>query len=172
MNKLEHIRQALENNSQIMVVSSKERFCTVGGSSWGHTVDIRVAPKKGIYTASALQDLMMTLVPSLEPSCLDEFDDSGEWLRFGKLYFDEVIGTITTHQLVTLTDETVLAVAEGFVDGKREIRYSREIGRRVWVRLYPSVQIAMDSYKENEYYITKRYLRWSFDRALAAILSK
>lgn len=170
MSMLEHIRQALETNPQIEVVSTKERFYTEGG--WAHTIDIRVAPKKGIYTASALQELMMTLVPGIEPSCLDVFDDSGDWLRFGKLYFDEVIGTIATHKVVTLTDEIVLGVAEGFVDGKREIHHSREIGRRVWVCLYPNIQIAADSYKENEFYISFSDLRWSRGTALVTGLLK
>lgn len=168
MNMLEHIRQALETNSQIRVVSSEERFDTVGG--WGHTVDIRVAPKKGIYTASALQELMMTLVSDLKPSAVDNFDDSGDWLRFGKLYFDEVIGTIATHRVITLTDAVILAVAEGFVDGKRETHHSRPIGRRVWVRLYPNIQIAESSHAENEYYISFSDLRWSRGTALVTSL--
>lgn len=163
MNKLAQIRKALQENPHITIVGVLEKnHLPHMVSGWSHTVDFYVAPKiGGIYTAKELQTLMMSLVPRLEPTCKDSFCDFSHEMSFGKLYFDENIGTKAVRHEIVLTDENVFS-SKGFVDGKKIIEFTEKIQRRTWVNLFPNVQIATAALKgENKYGISMSELKKS-----------
>lgn len=160
MSKLTHVRKALQENPSITIVGTKEQNCLPGRNGfWSHTVDFHVAPKiGGVYTIKELQTLMMSLVPGLEPTCKDDFCERDREMEFGKLYFDEDIGTEAIRHEVVLSDEDMFS-SSGFVDGRRIIELTKKVQRRTWVRLFPNTQIAAAALKgENEYQIPKNEL--------------
>ncbi len=146
MSMLTQVRKALQENPDITIVGAPElnylpgrqiRYCYCS-----HTIDFHVAPKTGgVYTAKELQALMMSLVPGLEPILKDDFREGSREMEFGKLYFDEDIGTEAVRHEITLTDEDMFS-SDGFVDGKRVIEYTEKIHRRARDRLFPNTQIA------------------------------
>ena len=160
MSKLTHVRKALEDNPNITIVGALERnYLPDSNGYWSHTVDFHVAPKTGgVYTAKELQTLMMSLVLGLEPTCKDDFREWDREMEFGKLYFDEDIGTEAVRHEIILTDEDVFS-SDGFVDGKRIIERTEKVQRRTWVRLFPNMQIAAAALKgENAFRISKNDL--------------
>jgi hypothetical protein len=146
MSKLSIVRQALETNPEVIIVSSEEiNYLPDRNGFFCHTMDYWVAPKNGLYTAEELQAFMMRLVPNLEPTCKDDFlqyEKSGN-LELGKLYFDEDVGQEKVTRVCTLTDEQLLNVS-GFVKGQRTIEETRSYERRTWVRPFPNEAFARD----------------------------
>jgi hypothetical protein len=115
-----------------------------------------VAPRTGtVSTAEELQMLMMSLVPGVEPTSVDEFHEGDDEMRFGKLYFDEYIGTKETCEKIVLTDKDMFST-KGFVDGKIERKGTEKIERRAWVRLYPNIQTAMSAENGTDVYRIKK----------------
>lgn len=160
MSKLTHVRKALQDNTNITIVGAPERNYLPGRDGyWSHTVDFHVAPKTGgVYTAKELQALMLSLAPELEPTCKDDFHELDREIEFGKLYFDEDIGTEAVRREIVLTDKDMFP-SDGFVDGKRIIERTEKVQRRTWVRLFPNAQIATAALKgENKYSIPKSEL--------------
>ena len=157
MSKFTHIRKTLQDNPNITIVGAPERNYLPGrDGEWSHTVDFHVTPKTGgVYTAKDLQALMMSLVPGLEPTYQDDFRELDREMWFGRLYFDEDIGTEDVSHEIVLTDEDMFS-SGGFIDGKRIIERTEKVRRRTWVRLFPNAQIATAALKcENKYLIYK-----------------
>lgn len=152
MSMLSEVKKDLYANKNIAVVDISIDRSGAGSyfeKRW-ETVDIVVAPKKGIYEADKLQALMEQLTPSVRCSDSDSFSEGSHAMSFGKLYFDEVIGTEkrNIHREIILTDEDFLSKGlEGFVDGKRIIKEEKTVmlERRTWVRLYPNLKIALEA---------------------------
>jgi len=142
LSKLTQVRWALQANSNIVIVGQKERNHLPNRDGyWSHTVDIIVAPKDGLYTAEELQSLMLSLVPeNVEVTCKDDFQDRERELQFGKLYFDEVIGSETIHREIVIDDDVISL--DNAVDGKLVIDDTKEVKRRTWVSVYPNAQMA------------------------------
>lgn len=159
MSKLTHIRKALQNNPNIKIVSAPERnYLPNRDGFWSHTVDFYVAPTGGVYTAKELQELMISVIPELAPTCKDDCRDWGHELQFGRLYFDEDIGTEIIRREIVLTDEDMFTCG-GCIDGKRIIEGSEKVRRRTWVRVFPNVKIAEEALTgKNEYRISKNEL--------------
>lgn len=160
MSKLTHVRKALQGNPNITIVGAPERNYLPGRDGyWSHTVDFHIAPKTdGVYTAKELQALMMSLVPGLEPIYKNDFLEFDRDMKFGKLYFDEDIGTEAVRHEIVLTDEDMFS-SGGFVDGKQIIERTEKVQRRTWVRLFPDAQIAAAALKgENKFWISKNEL--------------
>ena len=151
MSKLTVVREALESNPDVVIVDVIEQNYFPGKVGWwSHTIDYRVAPKTGLYTADELQAFMLGLVPDLEPTTKDPFQSYLKQLDFGKLYFDETIGA-TVQGTLTLTDEEFLGDKDlvdrlGLVDGKTTIdkNVTEEYERRTFVKLYPNEAVARD----------------------------
>lgn len=115
MDKLSHVRNALENNPNITIVGIKEE--NPQSDFINNTFDIFVAPKSGtIDSIEKLQKLLESLVPNLETTMMDDFGEIeyGTIIEIGVLYFDEVIETS-----------------------------NRTIKRRTWVKLYPNIKMAL-----------------------------
>ncbi len=154
MTSLSVVRSALEGNADIVIIDIAERNYLPETASWCHTVDFFIAPKVGVYDAERLQDLMLSLVPGLTPTTKDDFCNFKDTLHFGKLYFDEVIGQ--EYREMTISDED-LKNTNGLVGGHL-IFDKKDLKRRVWVRLYPDVEIATRAAKGSgdvEYSIPK-----------------
>ncbi len=175
MSKLAIVRQALETNPEVVIVTVQERnYLPDRDGYWSHTMDFFVAPTKGIYTADGLQDFMMGLIPDLKPTCTDRFWQGSESLEFGKLYFDEKIGNEQITRICTLADQELLN-ASGFMDGKRKIEETEDYQRRTWVRLFPDQKIAADILEgklDGEYHINMDHLRMYQPNLLQRMLSR
>lgn len=161
MTKLEQVRKALQENPDIVIVGAPEFNYLPGRSSyWSHTVDFYLAPRNtGVYEAKELQSMMKSLIPELTPTTVDDFRDGGKGgsLSFGKLYFDEEIGTETVRRELVLSDLTI--APDNFVEGKLVIDGTEAIRRRTWVRLYPNILIAAEALQDkNQYSISKEEL--------------
>ena len=164
MSKLTIVRQVLETNPEVVIVNTDERNHLPDRLGFCHTVDYRIAPKNGLYTADELQEFMVSLVPEgLEPTMKDDFYQHGKGglLNFGKLYFDEKIGEERITRICTLTDEELLNVS-GFVDGRRTIEETHPYTRRTWVRPFPNERFIRDvlngELEFSEYSVTSRVL--------------
>jgi hypothetical protein len=154
MNKLTQIRKALEGNNDITIVGSREsnEIQKIEAGYWMHTVYFYVAPKTGIYSADKLQALLMALIPEVKPATKDDFRECNDEMDFGKLYFNEVIGTETVRR--EITDE-VLFSPDSFVEGKQVIEFSKDLIRRILVKLFPDTQVAANALKgKNQYRIS------------------
>jgi len=143
MSKLATVRAALQGNAGIQIVAAEEstHFPKPDGY-WTHTVDFIVAPNCGIYAGAELQKFMEALIPGLHPTCVDQFHEWDTSLEFGKLYFDEDLGTDVIRHEITASESDFLptGVVEG---GKAFYEETRKIQRRTWVRLFPDQEIAM-----------------------------
>ena len=126
MEKLAHVHQALQENSEIRIVGVVERrYSPEIQSIWSHTVDFYLAPRTGgVYTVEGLQVMMLALVPSLAHDQCDDFRDRyrEREIEFGRLYFDEDI-------------ENPSLCAGG----------ATRLRRRIWVRVFPNIAIAQDA---------------------------
>jgi hypothetical protein len=147
MSKLMQVRKALFANKAIMVgVINTENRLPYNTGGWAHTVDFHVAPTHpGLYTVKELQSLMVSLVPKLKPTTVDPFEQQGNSLCFGKLYFDEQIGTTINRYTARLSDESLLlepGVANGWVKGKHMVNTQGKLMRRIWVSLFPNADIS------------------------------
>ncbi len=175
MSKLSTVKKALEENQKIVIVAVEDQnYLPYRDGYWSHTVNICIAPKSGMYEASDLQELMMSLVPTLKFTCKDDFRDGRDELEYGKLYFDETIGTEVIRRELTLTEED--ATCKEFTDGKLIIEETRNIERRTWVRLYPDEKIAAKALEGfDEYRISRDKLEKSkgvFRRIVEAVTGK
>ncbi|MFA6423800.1 MAG: hypothetical protein WCV83_00625 [Candidatus Magasanikbacteria bacterium] len=162
MNKLSQVREALEGNTSIVVVNCCDiNYIPHRDGYWSQTMSFVVAPKEGIFEAERLQSFMMSLVPGLEPTMVDQFRDAGDLMDFGKLYFDEDIGTEQVRREITLTDESLFGM-DGFTNGKRVILEKLQVQRRTWVRLFPSEAVAracLEGTVPSKYSINKKVLQ-------------
>ncbi len=159
MSKLASLRQALQENPNIVIVDTKEKnYLPNRFGYWSQTVNFFVAPKFGLYTQKELQTLLVSLTPNLKPTDRDNFFELGHIIEFGKLYFDEVIGVETARHKIVITDKE-LPLSEEFVNGKLVTDRQQQLWRRSWVQLFPNIQIAMEARKGlNEYCIDKKIL--------------
>lgn len=150
MNKLSIIRNALQTNPEVIIISEKKENYLPNTAPWSNfcqTVDFYVAPKNGLYTAIELQQFMMGLIPDLKQTQKDDFRHDDDTLNLGKLYFDEKVGEqrSITKRILTVTDEDLLNLA-GFVNGEQTINHdvTEDYARRTWVRPFPNEAYAQD----------------------------
>lgn len=141
MSKLNDIKAALEDNPQVTIISVKSSK----PSAWNDWWDIVVTPREGLYSGAELQQFMDNIVP-IPATMSDKFWESEHLLTFGKLYFDEVIGTATTRgsKTITVTDPDV-TLPEGYDErGTKIISLDKvvELKRRTLVWVYPDEDYA------------------------------
>ena len=159
----QRMRKVLEENSDIIVVSTEERNRLTGmekgyipgihSSNWISdkslvTVKIHVTPKKGIYSAEGLNEFMNGLLPDIEPKFVFEFSENADTMDFGNLTFEEKIAEEkqTVKRIITITDKT-LSGTEGFQNNRKVINASakRDLMRKIQVNVYPDKDIAKRS---------------------------
>lgn len=159
MSELRVVREALQGNPNIVIVDAPEINYLPGRNGlWSHIVDFYVAPHKGLYTAPELQTLMVSLVPELRPINQDDFYESVHEIGFGRLCFDEVIGTENIRREITLTDKDMFP-ADDPTRGRWVVERTEDIWRRIWVRLFPNAKIAAAALKgKHELQIFRREL--------------
>ena len=80
MSKLSQVKKALEENSAITIIAIKDINYLPGKRGYfSHTIDFLVAPATGtVSKAEELQALIMSLVPEVEPTMIDEFYEAGD----------------------------------------------------------------------------------------------
>lgn len=141
--KLDRVRESLAANKDVVVIG--EIVHTPASSEWGQTVDIFTAPKKPVYNAKGLNQILDNLV-GIPNSMIDRFHEGKFDLNLGKLYFDEVIGVVEKYirerftPKVALDLETIDKLAISQEEKKHD--EVEEIKRRTWVRLYPDEESA------------------------------
>lgn len=146
MSALSEVRNALKENSAFVVLEVIEHNSLPqrGSSAFEHTLDFFVAPKAGgIYVVREMQEAMLSLIP-IPATMKDDFRSAGSYVEFGKLYFDEEIGKIRTVHEIDITDEE-LKTSCGLMEGKRKTVDEQPLRRRIWVRLYPNIDLAKNA---------------------------
>jgi hypothetical protein len=173
MTSLEKVLTAVQANSEVALYQTIPRnFMPRRDGYWSQTVTIIVYPHKGIYTAQELNDLMDSLVPEgMKPTSRDAARDGGSSLEFGKLYFDEVIGT-ETHNIV-LDDQSWFNKDGNYGADffHKTTTWDEELKRRTWVLVYPDkvvteliyppsgVEVEDPTWSISEYRIEKEALK-------------
>ena len=129
----------LEARPDVDVIAIRPRgYAILSTDTWSDWVDLLVAPTTGIYSVKGLQDFMLGLT-TIVPTMRDDFHGGDHHMGFGKLYFDEPVGTTTTTgtQTVTITDADVPHPA-GFTNGEVvDTTSTKMLMRRTLVRVYP-----------------------------------
>lgn len=154
---------SLRSNPHIVVAGGIEEVNLQTGywpnHGWNHTLDIFTHPKVPRYTAAALNDFMYNLVPELRPTQSDQFDDRGNGLNLGKLYYDDTLGSGVRAATVRLREDASI-VRRGLVQKEWSIDLPLEISQRTWVRIYPDEGHLADAALEgrNMYFIPKNEL--------------
>lgn len=158
MSKLAIVRDALQADPGVLIVGVEERTHLPNPNGiWTQIIDFVIAPAKAIYRPKALQSFMLGLVP-LEATRKDDFRswDLGE-MEFGRLYFDETIGTSTTIQTIVITDPDV-PVPDSYLDGSLTINEggatSQDLLRRTRIYVYPDLRYARRAMKGEDKHST------------------
>ncbi len=112
---------------------------------YADNIEYWVAPKREIYTTIELNDYLTSLIPKdVEIAQLQRFKqhDNKSDLYFG--YFDsyEEIGKERRIREITITDETINKSDTHNYTNIYEENY--DIERRIFVRVFPSIEIAND----------------------------
>lgn len=104
-----------------------------------------VAPKKGLYNPSDLQEFMMGLVPDIKPLNSKIFSRTNEKLMLGYLNFSEVIARerVVGTSITTLVDADMVG-PEGYESGECVVPVDgiTELKRSTDLEVYPSPAIA------------------------------
>ena len=129
------IIESLSGNPRFQVIAALEGYSTL--DVIGNSIRILVAPITPILDAKKLQREMMRLLP-FNPTMMDEFSGSEMGIRIGKLYFDKIgVRKVFTPRVVVHQFGNEPETTKTFTRTEEE-----RIIRRVWVVLYPSVEIA------------------------------
>lgn len=143
MYKLDHIRRELNINPEISIVRAREPEVSLDME-----FEYCVAPSTGgVYTVARLQDMMLSLIPGLQPTSVNDFREEHGQIWFGSLFFSEKYGEETTRRETVLTDEDILSshgFRNGFDNGRRVHEETAELHRWIIVHLYPNGEIARD----------------------------
>lgn len=137
LSKLQEIRCLLENDPRIEVLGVEENNylgvydngCGCGG--WSITVEIIAVARKPIRDGKVFRELVYSLVPTIEPTCKDDY--GGDSVR---LYYDEKIGTrLRRGEIVISVD-----AADAAGDRRRVVSLASDdlLMRRIWLIVYAS----------------------------------
>jgi len=157
MSKLKEIMKKLQENKEITVIDIETKnYHPERDGFWSETCNIIIAPNTSIFDAKKLQEFMMNLVPTLEPTQVSEFYSYPSELYFGKLFFDEDIGNERVIKIFTITDEDYRQRADFTMGelkrGKHIIDRTKSLRRRTWVNPYPCREIARSAKQGSNVY--------------------
>lgn len=160
--KLERVRTALKRNSSITVETSERVFLPGNDGEWSHTVDFYVVPSAKLTNMQLLQAFMVSLVPGLDPSSKHDFVRMGTLTGFGKLCFDEDIGTFSLKGAFTLTDTDLRShpalIASGLKGNKMVVNRAGALRRRTTVMVFPTAESARAVCEgANEYVVARAF---------------
>ena len=139
--KIELVREKLQANSEVFVAGEIHEYDAraQGFSSFTETVDIIISPVKPLFDVDELNTFMDSLFDEKEVSSRDAartYQEDG--MELGKLYFNEVIGSVRTESVITVeTTEPETLQRAGRETGKFERVIEDDLRRRTWVRVYP-----------------------------------
>ncbi|HRK93871.1 MAG TPA: hypothetical protein PK096_00695 [Candidatus Saccharibacteria bacterium] len=167
MSKLTDVRVELAANPAVSIIEDRQKDFMSTPRFWNHWVDIIVAPARGLYTAEELQKFMDGLV-SIMPTQSDGFRQYDTGMEFGKLYFDEPIGTIVTTgtKTITITDPDIV-VPDGYTEGALTVDMTGtvDLKRRTLLWVYPDEHYAQRAIDRNiDVYDTRELVRASPQR--------
>jgi hypothetical protein len=129
---------ALRADIALVGVSKIDCFPSKQGP-WSYLANFYIAPRLSLYCVEALQTLLRSIIPNIEPCCQSEFKYVGVMMSCGMMCFSEVVGTEKLIRKFSFTDES----------GVNEILCTHGVKtnllRRIALRMYPSVLIAEDA---------------------------
>lgn len=159
MSKFKQIKKALQENTSIIVVKTREYDDIIENRDL--QCRFYIAPKTGLYTGKELQALMMSLFPGLKEDEKRDYldrkglEDGGGDVVFGYLIFSEKVGErLVWHEFVFNTDKEIFS-AKGFINGKKRfkltnINYAIDIDRTIVVKLFPNEKMARTASKTSD----------------------
>ena len=154
MTKIDTIRKALKSNPKVIrlsILGSLEEGNTYTPlSSPSYNVSFYVAPRGGLYTAKDLDEFMTRLVPGLEPTTVESFENCPKGLLFGNIYFSEKIGE--EKKIITITDEEALSKIEELTNRKRTLEKVIDHKRKIGIEVFPDENMFNDivDYKKHK----------------------
>ena len=141
MNQYETMKSALLSNPNVKIVKEYSSRHTLSKGKVGpvngeeppfivESIDFLVAPTRGVYNPSRLQDFMHEIVPGLTPTKIKDFKKEVGLLRYGQLIYEEPVGSGTI-------------ISDG--DGQYVLPLVGSYARRITITLYPNEIIARKS---------------------------
>ena len=145
MNTLREIETSLARDTRIILDGCHQDRVPLSG--WSHVADYWVAPRSGLYTTSLLQDLLMSLVPAVQPTHQDPFRYQHGALSLGRIYFDEVFpqqeaeGQCAHYRSIPVSSLPVQMDSLGLRIQRGE---ETDHSHRIFVNLIPDERMARD----------------------------
>lgn len=125
-------------------------YATIAETQYGKRLNdfhFYAASKSGKYTASELNDFMLSLIPeNVKPVESRMCDHIGGYLRYGNQYFKQKVGEV--NETIELTDPDLLGLPRealersGFPGGKRVTKRDAFIG--ILLKVFPDEQLLND----------------------------
>jgi len=116
-------------------------------------VEYKIAPKRGIYSAEALNVFMNELIPDLEPDEHRDFKEFQKFLYGGYLAFNEKTGEYEriVKKIIRVSGQELLKALKGFENGQKVFEEKNQlIGKergeysiKVNVYPYPDEKVAL-----------------------------
>ena len=154
---LEIVNQALKGNPDIRVYKQWTEVYVPGRyDGWSAFTNIIVVPAVGgLYTAAGLQHCMAGLVPTEIVSSQIEFEAGSVNMLFGRLFIDDIIGTVATVRQFDITDAAIRSLAS-VEDGKLTAKAADDLTGRIAIRLYPDELFAENAMNGGDVYGTEK----------------
>ena len=150
--KMQVVVDSLRDNPDVVIVGGFEKNYLASGEwphpngYWSKTLEIYTHPTEQLNSVDEYNDFMLSLVPEVEPSAVDNFmryDENSE-LRLGKLYYDEKIGSMLLSATVIL-DSGLSVVTHDGLEETWTVDRQEDLKQRTWVRVYPTAGHALDA---------------------------
>ena len=150
--KMQVVVGSLRDNPDVVIVGGFEKNYLASGEwphpngYWSKTLEIYTHPTEQLNSVDEYNDFMLSLVPEVEPSAVDNFmryDENSE-LRLGKLYYDEKIGSMLLSATVIL-DSGLSVVTHDGLEETWTVDRKEDLKQRTWVRVYPTAGHALDA---------------------------
>jgi len=155
MSKLSQVRKALQESSNVIIVGvlEKNSLPVLPGpyQEYGHTIDFFIAPNRftdpyfeAYYTVEKVYGfLMRAFSPELTPTTvkinqeLNYFPYQG--VKFGEMWFDEDIGTMTFCEKIILRKEDSFLLESR---PNKVYEYSKRIRRQIDIKFFLDIKTA------------------------------
>ncbi|MEK7558999.1 MAG: hypothetical protein AAB521_01700 [Patescibacteria group bacterium] len=155
--KIDTVRELLKANPDVHLAGELHKYDSYAPQRGYFTefVSIIVSPKNPEFDVDRLNSFMKNLIAEVDSTSIDRARnriDGG--IDLGRLYYDEIIGTLRTDktEVIETTEPETVELA-GRKVGELKTTDLRDIKRRTWVRIYPDT-LSADAVYEYEHGVT------------------
>lgn len=138
--RLNRLNEAIRKDPHIFHAGTLSQYFP---HSWTEIIDIVLSPIVPVFDPDKLNQIISKFASNLRPTCKQPFRYDEDGLHLGHLLYQESIGTITTETTTHITaHDHKLFHKLGIREGKTHTADTRGIGRRINLRLYPTMTLA------------------------------